>query len=97
MRRQFVLIAPRHSAACDRPTGRACTGSPLRPRPQMVRDLEAPGEGTHVSMWQDMANLLVKVFVMAAGVRAPFRCSQCLPAELPPAKYVRISRFRAVS
>ena len=38
---------------------------------QMVRDLEAPGEGTHVSMWQDMANLLMKVVVMAAGVR-PF-------------------------
>lgn len=36
----------------------------------MVRDLEAPGEGTHVSMWQDMSNLLMKVIVMAAGVRS---------------------------
>ena len=33
----------------------------------MVRDLETPGEGVHVSMWQDMSNLLVKVTVMAAG------------------------------
>ena len=42
-------------------------------RLQMVRDLEAPGKGTHVSMWQDMSNLLMKVVVMAAGVRSlPF-------------------------
>ncbi len=44
----------------------------------MVRDLEAPGEGTHVSMWQDMSNLLMKVIVMAAGVCSlPFPCVPC--------------------
>ncbi len=36
----------------------------------MVRDLEAPGEGVHVSVWQDMWHMVVKVTVMAAGARA---------------------------
>ena len=48
---------------------------------QMVRDLEAPGKGTHVSMWQDMSNLLMKVIVMAAGVRS-LPCAPVLGSPL---------------
>ena len=36
----------------------------------MVRDLEAPGKGVHVSIWQDLWNMIAKVTVMAAGADA---------------------------
>ena len=47
---------------------------------QMVRDLETPGKGVHVSMWQDMWNLVVKVVVMAAG--ASTVCTKLQPRIL---------------
>ena len=55
----------------------------------MVRDLEAPGKGVHVSIWQDLWHMVVKVTVMAAGARAVLRLPRwlCTRFDQPPATH----------
>ena len=44
----------------------------------MVKDMEGPGPGLHVSLWQDALHIFCKITVMALG--AP-NCIRVLSAE----------------